>query len=110
MENAPSCQSCSASTRPARGKSQSTASISSVGTPRGYGRRSEWCSKSLCCLIGALIAANIRYGASFREVGDEEVVEAARGANIHDFITSLPEVGWGVCVGGGGGGVEGVAL
>ena len=68
----------------------------------------EWCSKSQCCLIGALIAANIRYGASFREVGDEEVVEAARGANIHDFITSLPEVGWGVCVGGGGEG--GVAL
>ena len=50
------------------------------------------------------IAANIRYGASFKEVGDEEVVEAARAANIHDFITSLPEVGWGVCGGGGGGG------
>ena len=30
------------------------------------------------------------------------MVEAARAANIHDFITSLPEVGWGVCVWGGG--------
>ena len=60
-------------------------------------------------LFDRSIAANIRYGASFREVGDEEVVEAARAANIDDFITSLPEVGWGVCVcwgvcvGGGGG-------
>ena len=56
-------------------------------------------------LFDRSIAANIRYGASFREVGNEEVVEAARAANIHDFITSLPEVGWGVCmcVWGGGG-------
>ena len=57
-------------------------------------------------LFDRSIAANIRYGASFREVGDEEVVEAARSANINDFITSLPEVVWGVCVCVGG--VEGL--
>ncbi len=44
------------------------------------------------------IAENIRYGANHREdsISDEEVVEAARAANIHDFIQSLPQVS--VCV------------
>ena len=43
-------------------------------------------------LFGASIADNIRYGANFREVSDEEVVEAAKAANIHTFIDSLPQV------------------
>ena len=43
-------------------------------------------------LFDTSIAENIRYGANFREVSDEEVVEAARAANIHTFIDSLPQV------------------
>ena len=43
-------------------------------------------------LFDTTIAENIRYGANFREVSDEEVVEAARAANIHTFIESLPQV------------------
>ena len=43
-------------------------------------------------LFDMSIADNIRYGALFREVSDEEVIEAAKSANIHDFIKSLPEV------------------
>ena len=38
------------------------------------------------------IADNIRYGDNFREVSDEEVEAAAKSANIHNFITSLPQV------------------
>ena len=43
-------------------------------------------------LFDASIAENIRYGALFREVADEEVIEAAKSANIHSFIESLPQV------------------
>ena len=43
-------------------------------------------------LFDTSIADNIRYGANFREVSDEEVVEAAKAANIHSFIDSLPQV------------------
>ena len=43
-------------------------------------------------LFDATIAENIRYGALFREVSDEEVIEAAKAANIHSFIESLPQV------------------
>ena len=43
-------------------------------------------------LFGTSIAENIRYGANFREVSDDEVVEAAKAANIHTFIESLPQV------------------
>ena len=43
-------------------------------------------------LFDASIAENIRYGALFREVSDEEVVEAAKAANIDSFIQTLPEV------------------
>ncbi|XP_065886098.1 ATP-dependent translocase ABCB1-like [Dysidea avara] len=42
-------------------------------------------------LFDCSIADNIRYGDNFREVSDEEVEEAAKSANIHDFITSLPQ-------------------
>ena len=43
-------------------------------------------------LFDTTIAENIRYGANFREVSDEEVVEAAKAANIHTFVESLPQV------------------
>ena len=43
-------------------------------------------------LFDTTIAENIRYGANFRNVSDEEVIEAAKSANIHNFIESLPEV------------------
>ena len=43
-------------------------------------------------LFDANIAENIRYGALFREVSDEEVISAAKSANIHNFIVALPQV------------------
>ena len=43
-------------------------------------------------LFDASIAENIRYGANFREVSEEEVIVAAKAANIHSFIDTLPEV------------------
>ena len=43
-------------------------------------------------LFDKSIADNIRYGANFREVTDEEVIEAAKAANIHNFIQTLPQV------------------
>lgn len=35
---------------------------------------------------------NIAYGDNSRDVTMEEVIAAARKANIHDFISSLPKV------------------
>lgn len=43
-------------------------------------------------LFDGTIADNIRYGALFREVSDEEVIAAAKSANIHKFIETLPMV------------------
>ena len=43
-------------------------------------------------LFDATIAENIRYGALFRNVSDDEVIESAKAANIHEFIESLPQV------------------
>ncbi len=43
-------------------------------------------------LFDGTIAENIRYGALFREVSDEEVIAAAKSANIHSFIETLPMV------------------
>ena len=43
-------------------------------------------------LFDRSIADNIRYGANFREVSSEEVIEAAKAANIHNFVESLPQV------------------
>ena len=43
-------------------------------------------------LFDASIAENVRYGALFREVPDEEVIEATKAANIHNFVESLPQV------------------
>ena len=43
-------------------------------------------------LFDASIAENIRYGALFHEVSDEVIIEAAKAANIHSFVESLPQV------------------
>ena len=48
-------------------------------------------------LFDKSIADNIRYGANFREVTDEEVIEAAKAANIHNFIQTLPQVNISIC-------------
>ena len=43
-------------------------------------------------LFDASIADNIRYGALFRDVSEDEIISAAKQANIHDFIETLPMV------------------
>ena len=43
-------------------------------------------------LFDTSISENIRYGALFRDVSDEEVEAAAIAANIHSFIETLPQV------------------
>ena len=43
-------------------------------------------------LFDASIAENIRYGALFKEISDDEVISAAKAANIHNFIDTLPMV------------------
>jgi ABC-type multidrug transport system fused ATPase/permease subunit len=43
-------------------------------------------------LFDRTIADNIAYGDNFRAVSREEVIEAAKMANIHNFISSLPLV------------------
>ena len=44
-------------------------------------------------LFNMSIEDNIRYGALSRNVTNEEIVDAAKIAKIHEFIISLPEVG-----------------
>lgn len=43
-------------------------------------------------LFNRTIAENIAYGANDRTVTMDEIIEAAKFANIHDFISSLPSV------------------
>jgi len=43
-------------------------------------------------LFGCSIADNIAYGDNSREVGKGEIEAAAKAANIHSFINSLPKV------------------
>lgn len=43
-------------------------------------------------LFDFTIAENIAYGDNSREVSHEEIVSAAKAANIHSFIESLPKV------------------
>lgn len=43
-------------------------------------------------LFDCSIAENIQYGDNRRVVSQEEVEEAAKNANIHNFILGLPEV------------------
>ena len=43
-------------------------------------------------LFDSSIRDNIAYGDNSREVPMADIIEAARSANIHSFIESLPEV------------------
>ena len=43
-------------------------------------------------LFDCTITENIQYGDNDRQVSQEEVEEAAKSANIHNFILGLPEV------------------
>lgn len=43
-------------------------------------------------LFDRTIEENIKYGDNSREVTTAEVIEAAKKANIHNFISSLPAV------------------
>lgn len=43
-------------------------------------------------LFDRTIAENIAYGDNFRNVSQEEIIEAAKKSNIHNFISSLPLV------------------
>jgi len=43
-------------------------------------------------LFDRTIADNIAYGDTSRDVEMQEIIEAAKNANIHNFITSLPQV------------------
>ena len=52
-------------------------------------------------LFDRSIADNIKYGDNSREASMEEVMEAARKANIHSFVTGLPQ-GYDTRVGGKG--------
>ena len=44
--------------------------------------------------ITTVSSENIRYGALFRTVTEDEVRRAAIAANINNFILSLPDVSW----------------
>ena len=43
-------------------------------------------------LFDMSVADNIRYGANYTDISDDEVHNAAKLANIHEFISSLPKV------------------
>ncbi len=43
-------------------------------------------------LFDMSVADNIRYGANYTDISDDEVHHAAKLANIHEFISSLPKV------------------
>ena len=45
-------------------------------------------------LFDLTIRENIAYGDNTREVSMEEIIQAAKNANIHDFITSLTDVSY----------------
>ena len=43
-------------------------------------------------LFNMTIKENIAYGDTTREVTDKEIEEAAKIANIHEFVLALPKV------------------
>lgn len=43
-------------------------------------------------LFNSSIKDNIAYGASDREVSMDEIIDVAKKANIHNFITTLAQV------------------
>ena len=48
-------------------------------------------------LFDTSIRENIAYGCN-HEAAMQEIIQAARDANIHDFITCLPDVSANICV------------
>lgn len=44
-------------------------------------------------LFDCSIAENIKYGDNMREVSMDEVIAAAKKAQLHDFVMALPAVG-----------------
>ena len=44
-------------------------------------------------LFACSIMDNIKYGDNTKEIPMEKVIEAAKQAQLHDFVMSLPEVG-----------------
>lgn len=44
-------------------------------------------------LFACSIMDNIKYGDNTKEIPTEKVIEAAKQAQLHDFVMSLPEVG-----------------
>ncbi len=58
-----------------------------------YARRHIGLVQQEPILFGYSIRENIQYGDNFRNVTMDEVIEAAKMANIHSFITELPQVG-----------------
>lgn len=49
-------------------------------------------------LFDCSIEENIKYGDNSREIGTNEVISAAKKAQLHDFVMALPEVPWTFCV------------
>ena len=45
-------------------------------------------------LFDRSLAENIKYGDNDRFVSLDEVIEAGKKANIHDFVTSLPQASY----------------
>lgn len=48
-------------------------------------------------LFDCSIAENIKYGDNLREISMNEVISAAKKAQLHDFVMSLPEVPYTFC-------------
>jgi ATP-binding cassette subfamily B (MDR/TAP) protein 1 len=48
-------------------------------------------------LFDRTIAENIAYGDNSREVSMEEIIDAAKKSNIHNFVSSLPVVSHFIC-------------
>jgi ATP-binding cassette subfamily B (MDR/TAP) protein 1 len=60
-------------------------------------------------LFDRSIADNIKYGDNSREASMEEVIDVARKANIHSFVSSLPQ-GYDTKVGGKGSQLSGMLV
>lgn len=45
-------------------------------------------------LFDCSIAENIKYGDNSREIGMDQVIDAAKKAQLHGFVMSLPEVAY----------------